>query len=80
MPRTRTTSRTAIVEPEAAPQPDIDVHLLLWGWPEVLKHVPIPRRSIEKAISTGTFPKPALHIGRRPFWRPADIRRWVEGA
>jgi predicted DNA-binding transcriptional regulator AlpA len=79
MPRTRTTSPTATVEPQAAPQPGIDVHLLLWGWPEILKSLPVARRTIEKAISDGTFPKPAFHIGRRPFWRPSDIRGWVEG-
>ncbi len=75
--RTTTTHNTD--EAEKSPRSGIDTHLLLWGWPELLEQLPMPRRTIEKAISAGSFPKPLLHVGRRPFWRPDAIRRWAEG-
>jgi predicted DNA-binding transcriptional regulator AlpA len=52
---------------------------LVWGWPEILQAVPICRRTIEREISAGRFPKPVVHCGRRPFWRPEDVRAWAEG-
>jgi predicted DNA-binding transcriptional regulator AlpA len=53
--------------------------LLLWGWPELLAFVPIPRRTLEQELSAGKFPKPVKRVGRRPFWRPGDVRQWAEG-
>jgi predicted DNA-binding transcriptional regulator AlpA len=52
---------------------------LLWGWPELLAALGIPRRSLEREILAGRFPKPLRRIGRRPFWSPDDIRRWAAG-
>ena len=55
------------------------VERLLWGWPEVLAATGIPRRSLERELSAGRFPRPIRRCGHRPFWRPDDVRRWSEG-
>jgi hypothetical protein len=55
------------------------VPCLLWGWPEVLRASNIPRRTLEREIAAGRFPKPVRRVGRRPFWKPEDVRRWAEG-
>ena len=52
---------------------------LLWGWPQVLAKTTIPRRTLEREIAAGRFPKPIRRVGRRPFWRPLDVIRWAQG-
>ena len=52
---------------------------LLWGWPEILATTGVPRRSLERELAVNRFPQPVRRVGRRPYWRPADIRRWAEG-
>ena len=37
------------------------------------------RRTVERERSAGRLPKPDLHIGTMPRWRPETILRWVEG-
>jgi predicted DNA-binding transcriptional regulator AlpA len=56
-----------------------NVPCFLWGWPEVLAAISIPRRTLEREIAAGRFPKPVRRVGRRPFWRPEDVRVWAEG-
>jgi predicted DNA-binding transcriptional regulator AlpA len=56
-----------------------NVPRLLWGWPEVLAAISIPRRTLEREIAAGRFPKPVRRVGRRPFWKPEDVSRWAEG-
>jgi predicted DNA-binding transcriptional regulator AlpA len=63
-------------KPESAAPP---VPRLLWGWPEVIEATGIPRRTLEREMSAGRFPKPVKRVGRRPFWRPADVTTWAEG-
>jgi predicted DNA-binding transcriptional regulator AlpA len=63
-------------QPEAAGPA---VHRLLWGWPEILAATGIPRRTLEREIAAGRFPKPVRRVGRRPFFKPSDIIRWSEG-
>jgi predicted DNA-binding transcriptional regulator AlpA len=53
--------------------------LLLWGWPVILAVTGIPRRTLERELSAGRFPRPVRHVGRRPYWRPEDVRRWAQG-
>jgi predicted DNA-binding transcriptional regulator AlpA len=55
------------------------VQRLLWGWPEIVSATGIPRRTLEREISGRRFPPPIKRIGRRPFWRPADVIAWAEG-
>jgi predicted DNA-binding transcriptional regulator AlpA len=52
---------------------------LLWGWPEILSTTGIARRTLERELAAGRFPKPVRCLGRRPYWRPEDVRRWAEG-
>lgn len=52
---------------------------LLWGWPEVVTATNNPRRTLEREMAGGRFPKPVKRIGRRPFWLPSDIVAWAEG-
>ena len=69
---------TAGAEMMVPPTPS-GVTLLLWGWPEVLKATGIPRRTLDRELAAGKFVKPALKIGRRPYWRPGDVERWASG-
>lgn len=52
---------------------------LLWGWPEVLSATGIPRRTLEQELAAGRFCQPVRRVGRRPFWRPEDVRNWADG-
>ena len=62
----------------APPATATSAELLVWGWPEVLRFVPIKRRTLERAIIARTFPAPAFHLNKRPFWRPDDVHRWAQ--
>jgi predicted DNA-binding transcriptional regulator AlpA len=62
---------TSAVQPTALP-------LLLWGWPQILIATGLLRRTLERELSAGRFPKPIRRVGRRPYWRPADVIRWAE--
>ena len=77
--------RAALADPgplrlaNAIDRPEAPVLRLLWGWPEVLAATGIQRRTLEREIAAGRFPKPIRRVGRRPFFRPSDIIRWSEG-
>jgi predicted DNA-binding transcriptional regulator AlpA len=53
--------------------------LLLWGWPVIISVTGIARRTLERELAAGRFPKPIRRVGRRPYWRPEDVRRWAAG-
>ncbi len=36
------------------------------------------RRCVERMRSAGKVPKPDIHVGRCPRWKPATIRAWIE--
>jgi len=36
------------------------------------------RRLVERMRSAGKVPKPDIHVGRCPRWRPATVRAWIE--
>jgi hypothetical protein len=38
----------------------------------------VNRRTIERLRSAGKFPKPDLHVGKAPLWKPASVVAWVE--
>jgi hypothetical protein len=37
----------------------------------------VSRRVLERERAAGRLPKPDLHIGRMPLYRPATIRGWI---
>jgi predicted DNA-binding transcriptional regulator AlpA len=45
---------------------------------EVARALGVSRRSIERERSAGRFPKPDLHVGRMPLWKPETLQRWIE--
>ena len=54
------------------------VEKLLWGIMEVAAALGIARRTLERMISAGQFPKADLHIGRMPKWRRETVAGWIE--
>jgi predicted DNA-binding transcriptional regulator AlpA len=68
------------VVPISDPPTALPVPRLLWGWPENVHATGIPRRTLERELSAGRFPKPIKRVGRRPYWRPADVIAWAEGS
>jgi len=36
------------------------------------------RRFVERMRAAGKIPKPDIHVGRCPRWKPATIRAWIE--
>jgi predicted DNA-binding transcriptional regulator AlpA len=35
------------------------------------------RRTVERLRAAGELPKPDLHVGKMPRWRPETIRLWL---
>jgi predicted DNA-binding transcriptional regulator AlpA len=52
---------------------------LLWGWPETVAATGIARRTLERELAAGRFPKPIKRVGRRPYWHPTDVIAWAGG-
>ena len=50
----------------------------LLGLEDVARILNASRRSVERLISSGRFPRPDLRIGRMPRWKPETIRGWIE--
>jgi hypothetical protein len=36
------------------------------------------RRFVERLRSAAKIPRPDMHVGRCPRWKPETIRRWIE--
>jgi predicted DNA-binding transcriptional regulator AlpA len=45
---------------------------------ELADSLGMSRRAIERERSAGRFPRPDLHIGKAPLWRPETIREWLD--
>jgi predicted DNA-binding transcriptional regulator AlpA len=63
--------------PPAAPGPDPIIAPLL-SLVDVAAVLSISRRSMERLLSSGGFPRADLRIGKLPRWRPATVQRWIE--
>lgn len=50
----------------------------LWSIEDVAFYLGVCRRKVETMKSSGTLPRPDLHIGRLPRWKPETIRRWID--
>ncbi len=69
---------------EAPPVPSLDAPPFFAGrltlrLDEVALALGMSRRTIERERSAGQFPKPDLHIGKAPLWKPETILRWIDG-
>lgn len=38
----------------------------------------VGRRTVERLRSAGKLPKPDLHVGKMPRWRPETVRAWLD--
>lgn len=36
------------------------------------------RRTIDRMRAAGQLPKPDLHVGKMPRWRPETVRAWMD--
>ncbi len=50
---------------------------LLWGLDDLTALTGASRRTFERERSAGRLPPPDKKIGKRPFWLPSTIRRWI---
>jgi len=71
--------------PEARPQGDFPRGRTLPAGIEPMLHIDdlaellsCSRRLIERMRSAGKVPKPDIHVGRCPRWKPATIRAWID--
>jgi predicted DNA-binding transcriptional regulator AlpA len=51
---------------------------LAWSIRQVAASLDIGRRTLEREIAAGRFPRADFHIGKMPRWRPATVRAWVQ--
>lgn len=70
-------SEAATSPPETPPAGEVS--RLTFRLDELAAAFGVCRRSIERARSAGRFPRPDLHIGKMPLWKPETVRAWVEG-
>jgi predicted DNA-binding transcriptional regulator AlpA len=54
------------------------VERLTYRIDELADSLGMSRRAIERERSAGRFPRPDLHIGKAPLWRPETIREWLD--
>ncbi len=50
---------------------------LVWGLDDLSALTGASRRTFERERSAGRLPPPDKKIGKRPFWTPETIRRWI---
>ena len=46
---------------------------------DVAATLAISRRTAERLKSAGGLPRPDLHVGRMPRWKPSTIDKWIDG-
>lgn len=51
---------------------------LVYGIADLSRVLSVCRRTIERERSAGRFPKPDLHIGKRPLWMRETIRSFIQ--
>jgi predicted DNA-binding transcriptional regulator AlpA len=64
--------------PPGDPSPDPFVGRLTYRIGEVAGVLGVCRRSLEREISAGRFPKADVQFRRMPLWRVETIRAWIE--
>jgi predicted DNA-binding transcriptional regulator AlpA len=79
MSRTIETATHPAVDPSALGEPVPRPDRLTYRLDELAEALGISRRTIERERSAGRFPRPDVHIGRMPLWKPETIRGWIDG-
>lgn len=64
--------------PDIRRTPPATIERLAYRLDDVAAALGMSRRTLERERSAGRFPRPDLHIGKAPLWRPETIREWVE--
>lgn len=60
-----------------APRTEAPIEPLI-GIDDLAGILSVCRRKVESMRSSGRLPKPDLHLGRLPRWKPETIRRWID--
>ena len=67
------------IEPTCNPSPTPPPERLVYSLSEVAHSFCVSRRTIERERAAARFPKPDLHIGKRPLWARETLIRWIAG-
>lgn len=51
---------------------------MLLGKPDVLKMIPMSKKSWDMGVKNGLFPQPVDLGGRKKYWRVCDIEKLIE--
>jgi predicted DNA-binding transcriptional regulator AlpA len=46
---------------------------------EIAESIGISRRSLQRELAAGRFPRADLYVGKMPLWRVETIKAWLEG-
>lgn len=55
-----------------------DASPLLWSLQDVARALSVSRRTLERLVAAGRFPKADVQIGKMPRWKPQTVRNWVD--
>lgn len=55
-----------------------DASRLLWSGEVVAWSLSISRRTLQRQVSQGLFPKADRYINEMPRWKPQTVRDWVD--
>ncbi len=80
---TRPQGPEAAIEPEAPAngRPSDAVPLrdrLLWSLDDIASLCGVSKRFLERDRAAGRMPAPDVRLGRRVFWRPTTVNRWLD--
>jgi excisionase family DNA binding protein len=71
-------SSNAPLEATRGSQPAAIVERLAYSIAEIAAGLGIGRRTLEREIAAGRFPKADFYIGRLPRWRSDTVLDWIE--
>jgi excisionase family DNA binding protein len=65
--------------PAAPPTVNVGPDRLTYRIGEVASMLGLSRRTIERELSAGRFPKPDVRVGKSPLWSRETLTRWIAG-
>jgi predicted DNA-binding transcriptional regulator AlpA len=63
--------KTALLQPAPSVEP-------LMSQDDFARVLNAGRRTVERMRAAGRLPKPDLHVGKMPRWRPESVRAWLD--